>query len=223
MSRVLPAHIIAAAAVAGLCLADLTRLRLGASWWLVPTGLLVLAAAPRASALAVGAVLVAAVGWWWGSARLDALDHSPLLAEVDRAARGSAVVTAEPRVGMFEQRVFARVQRFGTRRVDELVQLELPLGRAPPEGARVSLLAVVRLPRGPSSGFDERTWLRRQGSTSFSRWTSGRSQAAAAASAEPAIASGGGSAPRRHPGSRENAARSWTEWCSATTTGSRPG
>jgi hypothetical protein len=64
---------------------------------------------------------------------------------------------------MFEQRIFARVSRFGTRRVDELVQLELPLGRAPPQGARVSLLAVVRLPRGPSNGFDERTWLRRQG------------------------------------------------------------
>ena len=160
---VLPAHVVAAAAVAGLCLADLVRLEAGASWWLVPAGLLVLAAAPRPATLAVGALLVAAAGWWWGSARLDALDRSPLLAEVDRAARVTAVVTAEPRVGMFEQRIFARVSRFGTRRVDELVQLDLPLGRAPPQGARVSLLAVVRLPRGPSNGFDERTWLRRQG------------------------------------------------------------
>jgi competence protein ComEC len=47
--------------------------------------------------------------------------------------------------------------------VDERVELELPLGRAPPQGALVSLLAVVKAPRGPSNGFDERTWLRRQG------------------------------------------------------------
>ena len=122
-----------------------------------------LAAAPRSATLTLGALFVLGAGWWWGSARLDALDRSPLLAEVDRAARVSAVITAEPRVGMFDQRVFARVSRFGTRRVDEPVQLELPLGRSPPQGARVRLLAVVRLPRGPSHGFDERTWLRRQG------------------------------------------------------------
>ena len=159
----LPAHIIAAAAVAGLCLANLVRLELGASWWLGLAGLLALAVAPRSATLAVGALLVAAAGWWWGSARLDALDRSPLRADVDRAARVSAVVTAEPRVGMFEQRVFARVERFGAQRVDEPVQLDLPLGRSPPQGARLSLLAVVRLPRGPVNGFDERTWLRRQG------------------------------------------------------------
>jgi len=163
VSRVLPAHVVAAAAVLGLCLADLLRLELGPAWWLVPGAALVLAAAPRTATLALGALFVLAAGWWWGSARLDALDRSSLLYEVDRAARVSAVTTAEPRIGKFEQRVFARVTRFGTRRVDELVQLELPLGRAPPQGARVRLLAVVRLPRGSANGFDERTWLRRQG------------------------------------------------------------
>ncbi len=163
MRGVLPAHLVAVAAVGGLCLANLVRLGLEASWWLALIGLLCLAAAPRPAALAVGALLVGVAGWWWGSARLDALDRSPLRADIDRAARVTAVITAEPRVGPFEQRIFARVSRFGSRRVDEPVQLELPLGRAPPEGARVSLLAVVRLPRGPSHGFDERTWLRRQG------------------------------------------------------------
>ena len=163
MRGVLPAHVVAVAAVAGLCLADLVRLELGPAWWLVPGSALVLAAAPRSATLTLGALFVLGAGWWWGSTRLDALDRSPLLAEVDRAARASAVITAEPRVGMFEQRVFARVSRFGTRRVDEPVQLELPLGRSPPQGARVRLLAVVRMPRGPSHGFDERTWLRRQG------------------------------------------------------------
>ena len=163
MKGALPAHVVAAAAVAGLCLANLVRLELGPAWWLVPGAGLVLAAAPRSATLTLGALFVLGAAWWWGSARLDALDRSPLLAEVDRAARVSAVITAEPRVGMFNQRVFARVSRFGTRRVDEPVQLELPLGRSPPQGARVRLLAVVRLPRGPSHGFDERTWLRRQG------------------------------------------------------------
>ena len=43
------------------------------------------------------------------------------------------------------------------------MQLELSPGRSPPQGAILSLLAVVKLPRGPDGGFDERTWLRRQG------------------------------------------------------------
>lgn len=163
MKGVLPAHVVAAAAVGGLCWSDVVRLDAGPAWWPALVAVLVLAAAPRWAALALGALVVLLAGWWWGSARLDALDRSPLLAEVDRAARVTAVITAEPRVGTFEQRVFARVSAFGARRADEPVQLELPLGRAPPQGARVSLLAVVQLPRGPSHGFDERTWLRRQG------------------------------------------------------------
>ncbi|HEX4527604.1 MAG TPA: ComEC/Rec2 family competence protein, partial [Gaiellaceae bacterium] len=163
VKRVHAAHVVAAAAVCGLCFSDLTRLELAGVWLLALAAVLALAAAPPAAELAVGALIVFVAGWWWGSARLDALDRSPLLAEVGRAARVAAVITAEPRVGTFEQRVFARVRRFGTRRVDEPVQLELPLGRAPPQGARVSLLAVVRLPRGASHGFDERIWLRRQG------------------------------------------------------------
>jgi competence protein ComEC len=157
VKRVLPAHVLAIAAVVGLAFSNLARAH-GIAWLaLVPGAALV----PRR--LAVGALLVAFAGWWWGSARLDALDRSPLLAEVGRAGRALAVVTAEPRIGRYEERVFARVLTFDGRHVDEPVQLELPLGRAPPQGARVSLLAVVRLPAGPSHGFDERTWLRRQG------------------------------------------------------------
>jgi competence protein ComEC len=43
------------------------------------------------------------------------------------------------------------------------VYLELPLGRAPPQGADISLLGQLRAPTGPSNGFDQATWLRRQG------------------------------------------------------------
>jgi competence protein ComEC len=118
---------------------------------------------PRAARLAGAAALLALVGWWWGGVRLDALDRSPLRSEVGRAGRALVEVTGEPRVGQFGQRQPGLVLRFAGRGIDERVQLELPLGRAPPQGAFIDVLAFVRLPRGPSNGFDERTWLRRQG------------------------------------------------------------
>ena len=140
--------------------ADVVRLHAPPLVLAVPAAALV---AVRERQLLVGVVVVAFAGWWWGSVRLDGIDRSPLRVEVGRAGRALAVVTSEPRVGQFGQRLFARVVRFEGRTIGEPVQLELPLGRAPPQGARVSLLARVRLPRGPSHDFDERTWLRRQG------------------------------------------------------------
>jgi competence protein ComEC len=43
------------------------------------------------------------------------------------------------------------------------VLLELPLGRSPPQGARLELRGRLRLPRPAAHGFDERKWLRRHG------------------------------------------------------------
>src|SRR5204863_422053 len=63
----------------------------------------------------------------------------------------------------FEIRVRAVVVRWGSLPVHEPVLLELPTGRAPPQGARLSVLGILREPRGPSHGFDERAWLRRHG------------------------------------------------------------
>lgn len=105
----------------------------------------------------------ALVGWWWGSARLDALDRSVLLAHVDTAERTSLVVTGPARRSRFELRVPAQVRRFGRLRFREAVQLELPLGRSPPQGAVIEAVTTVRLPRPPKNGFDERTWLRHHG------------------------------------------------------------
>ena len=102
-------------------------------------------------------------GLWWGSARLDALDRSPLLEQVDRAERSLVVVTGPPRRARYELRVPATMRRFGALRIDEPVLLQLPLGRSPPQGAVLEVLGVIALPRGPSRGFDERTWLRRHG------------------------------------------------------------
>jgi competence protein ComEC len=162
VSRVLPAHLLLAATAFGLAASLLLRFRGPAAPVLMAgvAGALVL---PPAARLAGAAVLLALVGWWWGGVRLDALDRSPLRSEVGRAGRALVEVTSEPRVGRFDQRQQGRVLLFAGRRIDERVQLELPLGRAPPQGALIDVLAFVRLPREPANGFDERTWLRRQG------------------------------------------------------------
>lgn len=106
---------------------------------------------------------VALVGWWWGGARLDAIDRSVLLARVDTAERAVLVVTGPTRHSRFELRVPAQVRRFGLLRFREAVLLELPLGRSPPQGAVIEAVTTIRLPRPPKGGFDETTWLRRHG------------------------------------------------------------
>ncbi len=114
----------------------------------------------RVLALALGLALA---GWWWGAVRLEALDRSVLRGEVGRAETSLVVVTAPSRRSKFDQRIPAQMLRFGRLRVREPILLELPLGRSPPQGARLQVLGEIRLPRGPSHGFDERTWLKRHG------------------------------------------------------------
>jgi competence protein ComEC len=111
-------------------------------------------------------VLVAAfacAGWWWGSVRLVALDRSVLAPRIGTAERALVEVSAPARKTRYRLRVPVAVLRFGTESVHERALLELPPGRAPPQGARVSLVATVEQPHGPEHGFDERTWLRRKG------------------------------------------------------------
>ncbi|HEY6068068.1 MAG TPA: ComEC/Rec2 family competence protein [Gaiellaceae bacterium] len=114
----------------------------------------------RLSGLALALVLV---GWWWGSARLDVLDRSPLSARIGEAGRAGLVVTGPARSGRFEVRVPASILSFDGSELREPVLLELPRGRAPPQGAILDGVAQVRAPRGPRHGFDERKWLRRHG------------------------------------------------------------
>jgi competence protein ComEC len=109
------------------------------------------------------AVALAFVGWWWGSARLDALDRSPLTARLETAARVRMTVTGPARRGRYDVRAPAVVTQFAGEALRESVQLKLPLGRAPPQGANLDALVRVTAPRGPKNGFDERTWLRRHG------------------------------------------------------------
>jgi competence protein ComEC len=116
--------------------------------------------AMRPSLLAASLLLA---GWWWGSARLDALDRSVLLSRVDTAERSLLVTTGPARTSRFQIRVPAQVRRFGRLRFRESVLLELPLGRAPPQGSLLEAVTTVRPPRPAKGGFNERTWLRHQG------------------------------------------------------------
>jgi competence protein ComEC len=109
------------------------------------------------------AVALACAGWWWGSVRLAALDRSVLATRMGTAERALLEVTAPPRRSRYRLRVAVVVRRFADREVREASLLELPPGRAPPQGALVSAVVTVEQPRGPDHGFDERTWLRRKG------------------------------------------------------------
>lgn len=156
-------HVYAAAICVGLAGANVARapalfaLTLVVVAALASTGL---EPASRPLALIAG---LAVLGWWWGSARLDRLDHSMLASYVDTSERTVLTVTGEPRHSRFELRMPAQVKRFGRLRPHEPVLLELPLGRSPPQGGVIEAVTTVRRPRGPKNGFDETTFLRRHG------------------------------------------------------------
>ncbi|MEK6275023.1 MAG: DNA internalization-related competence protein ComEC/Rec2 [Actinomycetota bacterium] len=114
----------------------------------------------RVPVLAVALLLA---GWWWGSARLDALDKSVLLPRVGTAGRMVVAVTGPARRSRYDLRVPAQARRFRDVEIREPVLLRLPSGRSPPQGALLELTGEIRAPRGPEGGFDERTWLRRHG------------------------------------------------------------
>jgi competence protein ComEC len=151
-------QLLAASVCGGLAAANVARAGLG--FFLVAVGLGLLSL-PRAVAVPVCLV---ALGWCWGSARLDRLDHSALVPHIGEAARVRVVVTGPTRRGTFELRAPGTLTRYAQLSAHEPVLLELARSsRAPPQGAVLSALAVVKRPRGPSHGFDERTWLRRRG------------------------------------------------------------
>ena len=164
----LPApHLLAAALCSGLSAALLWR----------PPSLL---AGAAAAALAVVTVTTAAAARWrvvglalavflagltWGALRLGELDRSELTGEIGRAALARVEVTGPPRRSEFGLRVPIRVLRFDEIEPDERARLDLPLGRAPPQGAILELVAAVRRPRAAEADgeFDEAAYLRRQG------------------------------------------------------------
>ena len=78
-------------------------------------------------------------------------------------AGAQVVVTGAATRSPFAVRVAAEVRRFDGVELRERVLLELPVGRAPPQGAVLELRARPVAPRGPETGFDERGWLARRG------------------------------------------------------------
>jgi len=156
-------YVLAGAACLGLAAANAGRVSGHAS--VLAVGSVLVAALTADARLKVGALALGLLlaGWWWGSARLDALDSSVLAARVGEAQRSRLVVTGPSRTNGFELRIPARMLRFGIAAVQEPVLLELPMGRSPPQGAIIELDTRLKLPRPPSNGFDERTWLRRHG------------------------------------------------------------
>jgi ComEC/Rec2-related protein len=124
---------------------------------LVPAVVLVCVGALARPHLAL-ALLLLAGGWWWGSERIRALDRSVLAAQIGTAER-TIVETQEPvHVTRFAVRVRVLVRRWGNVHLHEVALLELPLGRAPPQGSRLQVIGTLREPSDV-----ERTRLRRHG------------------------------------------------------------
>jgi competence protein ComEC len=166
LPRLRASHVLAGALSVGLALSLVTRVggdsAAGVAVALVMTAFVSRDERSRLLALVVAVTLA---GAWWGSARLDRLDASALAPRVGEAGLAQAEVTGPARFGRFALRVPVRVRSFDGREVDEAARLELPLGRAPPQGALIRVVATVMRPDGPddSGGFDEREYLRRQG------------------------------------------------------------
>ena len=156
-------HLLAASLCLGFAAANVARdgsiaIALGAAVLAVGA----IAASPRWRMPVLG-IALALAGWWWGSARLEALDRSPLLPHVGTANRALVAVTGPARRSRYDLRVPGQMRRYGDEVIREPVLLRLPPGRSPPQGALLELTGEIRRPRGPSDGFDERTWLRRHG------------------------------------------------------------
>jgi competence protein ComEC len=157
-------HAFAGALCLGFAVANLTRPAVLPTLAGASALALVGLAAPDSRLRAVAlASAVVAVAWGWGSLRLAQLDRSVLASRIGTAEWAVAEVEEPPRPGPFDQRMKALVLRWGTLRPHESVLLELPLGRSPPAGARLRLLGELKAPPGPTNGFDEAKWLRRQG------------------------------------------------------------
>jgi len=123
-------------------------------------GVAVLDAEGRVAALAL---LLGTAGMWWGSLRLDALGRSALETEIGVSGPAELVVTGPARQTSWAVRVPAEVRSFREKPLRERVLLQLPVGRSPPRGAVLEAGVQVVQPRTAANGFDEQTWLARQG------------------------------------------------------------
>ena len=113
--------------------------------------------------IAAAALALAVVGLGWGSLRMDALRTSVLQRELGETGVAELVTVAPARSSQWSTRVIAMTRAFRHARLRERVLLVLPVGRSPPRGAILQATVRVAAPQPPRDGFDERTWLERQG------------------------------------------------------------
>src|SRR5439155_16991561 len=164
LERVPAPHLLAGAMCLGLAAALAAPApRRAAAIGALVLAVLAVVAGPRRAAALVGALFLA--GWWWGSNRLELLDRSALTARAGSSAPVRLMVIGPPRRGRYSLHVPVRVLRIDGLAVDEPARLELPPQRAPPQGALIVTPAIIALPPAGdgAGGFDEATYLRRQG------------------------------------------------------------
>lgn len=165
MAAVPASHRLAGALCLGLAFALAVR----ATGWASPAAALAAGAAALLDARSRAAFLclsLALSGWWLASIRLRSLDASRLAPLVGTAGRATIEVTGPARRSGFAIRVPVRVRRFWDTPVGERAVLDLPASAARPvQGALLEAIVTLRPPRPPSEpgGFDERSYLARQG------------------------------------------------------------
>jgi hypothetical protein len=135
LTRATP-HLGAAAVCVGLASSNVVRVPSTAGALTAGALLAMAFATPRGRSVGFAAAL-AVVGLTWASARLDALDRSPLTAEIGHAGHAQLVVTGPARRSPFDVRFTAQARSFGVQALREPVLVRIPPGRAPPEGAIV--------------------------------------------------------------------------------------
>ncbi|MCS7007509.1 MAG: ComEC/Rec2 family competence protein, partial [Gaiellaceae bacterium] len=110
------------------------------------------------------ALALGAIGLWWGSLRMEALERTELAARLGESGSARVVVTGVARRSDWGSRVLVEVLRFRGKEARERALLTLPVGRSPPRRGAIADCAVrLAEPRGEERGFDERAWLARQG------------------------------------------------------------
>ena len=166
MRRVAELHwpsLLAGSACAGLSASNWLSLDLRLALLVAVTATAVMALSNGSSRLVTLALVLAAGSWAWGSLRMEALERSVLSAEVGTSGRVELVTTAPARTSSWTTRVIGVTRSFRDSSVKERVLLTLPVGRSPPRGAVIDAVVRVVEPRTSDDGFDERTWLARQG------------------------------------------------------------
>jgi competence protein ComEC len=129
-----------------------------------PGGMLCIAFAAAFAALRVrldgvlgcaSCALLLALGVAASLVHLDTLAHDPLAPQIDQKVHGRAVVIGAVSVGPWDQRAIARFEG-----ADVLLRVADDLET----GTVLEVDGHLRAPHGPTAdGFDERTWLARQG------------------------------------------------------------